>query len=317
MQWNARKNGEFFWNLFMLAFVPAPGCKPKEKANFIVGLQLDLGPDLDLAQGSDMAAVIEPHRKNLLLVQQLMFGQQMPQQLAPDTHHVTSRFAEIGKHLAEDVKAWIQQAESASADYRRWGTLPCTIWPTTSKYALLNGGSTLLRLEAAEVPSGGLAMTIFPVRKTRRGCCFKLQIDEVCNFECDISRGGRLPSVGFTSWSPSEVDGIGGLPSKLEISPTSVWLRGDGVAFVGLEQLDWVHGAICSQEVTFTEPLFPHILKPEDNLEFTWGAGLIEVGVNGDLLYRIKHASIPKPAKKPVYALIDCSYAASKVTLVA
>eukprot|EP00930_Biecheleria_cincta_P068950 TRINITY_DN56769_c0_g1_i1.p1 TRINITY_DN56769_c0_g1~~TRINITY_DN56769_c0_g1_i1.p1 ORF type:complete len:603 (+),score=103.19 TRINITY_DN56769_c0_g1_i1:107-1915(+) len=312
IQRNARKNGDLFWNLFMLAFVPAPG-ESKGKANYIVGLQLDLGPGLDLQPGNDIASVIEPHRKNLEIVEHLMFGQRMHRELEADTGGISEHFEKLGEHLADDVSQWIAKAEESSAAYQQYGSLPFAVWPATSKYATLNGGCTLLRLEADEAPSGGLAMSIFPVRKTRKGFTFKLQVDDLCGFERDVAKGGWLPSLGFTELSPWDVDGRGGLPCKMEMLPQGVWMRGDGHVFVQSQDLS---GAADGVSAGCAEAAFPHVLNIEDNIEFVWGSGGLELAVNGETLYRLKNSVIPKPSKKPMYALVDCCYAACKTTLV-
>jgi hypothetical protein len=299
----------------MLAFVPAPGAESKSKANYIVGLQLDLGPDLDLGQGTDIASAIEPHRKNLEIVQHLMFGQKMNRQLEADTDCISATFEKLGGHLADDVSLWISRAEEASTAYQQYGALPFAVWPATSKYALLNGGCSLLRLEADEAPSGGLAMSIFPVRKTRKGFTFKLQVDDLCGFERDIPKGGVLPSLGFTELSPWDIDGKGGLPCKMESLAKCVWIRGDGHIFVQSQDVSSAADDVSAQEVGCAEAAFPHVLTVEDNLECSWGAGFFELAVNGETLYRLRNSTIPKAVKKPMYALVDCCYATCKSTL--
>lgn len=315
IQRNARKNGDLFWNLFMLAFVPAPDAESKSQANYIVGLQLDLGPDLDLGPGKDIASAIEPHRKNLEVVEHLMFGQKMNKQLDADTSCISMQFEKLGAHLADDVGQWIRQAEEASEAYQQYGTLPFAVWPATSKYATLNAGCTLLRLEADETPSGGLAMSIFPVRKTRRGFIFKLQVDDVCSFERDVSKGGWLPSLGFTELSPWDIDCKGGLPSNMESLAKVVWMRGDGHVFVQSQSVGGADEDASAQEAGCAEAAFPYVLTVEDNFECLWGAGMFELAVNGETLYRLKNSAIPKPTKKPMYAVVDCCFAACKATL--
>lgn len=324
IQRNARKNGELFWNLFMLALVPIPGSQP-----LIIGLQLDLGPKLDLAEGSDIAAAIAPHANNLQTCLLLLFGQKMSKELDPivdDKLRSSSKrlgnFEEdaLGLGLAEDIKKWVADAEAASELYQQWGTLPWAVWPMTSKYAMLNGGTTLLRLEANEAPRGGAAMSIFPVKKTPRGCTFKVRIDEVCGLECDIGKGGWLPSLGFTGLSPAGMDSLGGLPSLIESSAKSLCLRGDGAVFSRPEEENSADVDSTCSPIVAAQPSTAYVATPGDTIECLWGKGLIEVTVPSDdgvtLVYRVKNGAIPKPPKQPMYALVDCCYATCKVTLV-
>eukprot|EP00929_Paragymnodinium_shiwhaense_P001102 TRINITY_DN10131_c0_g1_i1.p1 TRINITY_DN10131_c0_g1~~TRINITY_DN10131_c0_g1_i1.p1 ORF type:complete len:580 (-),score=142.77 TRINITY_DN10131_c0_g1_i1:534-2273(-) len=315
IQRNARKNGELFWNLFMLSFVPAPGAN--DEASYVVGLQLDLGDNITFFDHSDVLMAVGPHRKNLETVQKLMFGPKVPKNLAEDTSIIQKHFQALGKRLPDDVRQWIQQAEIAGTQYQEWGTLPWAVWPTTSQYALMNGGTTLLRLEADEVPRGGLAMSIFPVKKLKRGCYFKLRVDEVSAYQCDLSQGGQLPSVGFTELSSSDVDALGGLPSTLEAAPVSVSFGGDGQVFVhSKEGYEMEGGARCHEVAYVTGIRAPCVLKPDDMVEYVWGAGLFEVSVNGEVVYLLEDPAIPKPAKKPIYGVVDCCFAACKLTLI-
>jgi hypothetical protein len=330
IQRNARKNGELFWNLFMLSLVPIPGSQP-----LIIGLQLDLGPKLDLAEGSDIAAAVEPHAQNLQLVLQMLFGQSFGQRLSQsggddenenETDRTPSkriiRFNELASEmgLASDIKKWVHEAEMSSEYYQEWGTLPWVMWPMTSKYALLNGGTTLLRMEADETPRGGLAMSIFPTKKAPRGCSFKVRIDQVCNFEADVSKGAWIPSLGFTEVTPANMDILGGLPSLIESCAKIICLRGDGTVFARSAEEHWVHGDTPHSAVMERKPISPYALNVGDTLECLWGKGLFEVSAAGDqdpaVIYKIKDSAIPKPPKKPMYAVIGCCYATCKVTLV-
>jgi len=319
IQRNARKNGECFWNLFMLSMVPGPGTQ-----TFIVGLQLDLGPKLDLTEGQDIAAVIEPHKRNLQIVQQLIFGQKvqhdpLSEPTCPAMKAITDVAAGLG--LADDVMGWIREAEDSSSLFQTWGTLPLAVWPMTSKYAVVNGGATLIRLEAVEVVKGGVAMSIFPIKKAPMGCSFKVRIDEVCDVECDVSKGGWLPSFGFTHRTPAMMDEIGGLPSLIESTAQSVCLRGDGYVFVRDEEVNCAVGEAPSVEVVSTQPASPYVVTVGDILECTWGKGLLVVSAedgdgDGTVVYSVKDTRIPKPPKKKMFALIDCCHGACKMTLV-
>lgn len=321
IQRNCRKNGEGFWNLFMLAWVPGP-----DNSAFIVGLQLDLGPNLDLAEGEDIMKAVEPHEEHLRITQKLLFGQKLGAQisLVPEEEDPTSAKSRVSKlmsglALSEDIKQWISQAESSSDLFVDWGTLPWTVWPGGTKYALVKGGTSMIRLEANEIASGGVAMSIFPMKKSSRGCSFKVSIDEVCSFEPDVSKGGWLPSIGFTEVTPATMDEMGGLPSLIESTAKSVCLRGDGRVFVRKEDGNWADGDAACAEVMSAEVVSAYVVKAGDVLECFWKAGSLEVTVLCDdentVVYRAKDKAIPKPPKKPLYALMDCCHAACKLTL--
>lgn len=321
IQRNARKSGELFWNLFMLSLIPGPN-----STSFIVGLQLDLGPDLDLKEGSDITDAIAPHAENLKIVQQMLFGHKLGQQISGDLNVAPDGLCPnafkdkaLGMGLADDIKDWVSQAEAASALFQSWGTLPWAVWPSTSKYALVNGGTSVIRLEADEVPRGGVAMSIFPLKKTPRGVSVKIRIEEVCNFERDLSKGGWLPCIGFTEVTPAAMDSLGGLPPRIESTAKSVCLRGDGRVFIRSEETHWSESDVLRTETCVGEPS-PYVIKAGDTVECLWGKGLIEVSMHGDdgaeQVYKVKDKAIPKPAKTPMYALMDCCYATCKATLV-
>merc|ERR1719487_2952449 len=64
LQRNARKDGELFWNYFMLTMMPGP-----DKRTYIIGLQLDLGPTLDghIDPNKPTDAIITDHRERLVI----------------------------------------------------------------------------------------------------------------------------------------------------------------------------------------------------------------------------------------------------------
>jgi hypothetical protein len=321
IQRNARKNGELFWNMFMMSLIPGDNTTN----SWIVGLQLDLGADLNLTEGADIQAAVEPHMNNLRVVQKMMFGAKLglePDPLGdlgePELQEVHNKVAKLG--LAGDIKDWVQDAEAASDLYQSWGTLPWAIWPASSKYALLNGGTTLLRLEADEIPSGGVAMAIFPMKKSKTGCCFKIRIDELCQFERSVTNGGWLPSVGFTEKSPAAMDEMGGPPKVLEHTAKSVCLRGDGKAFVREDDSHYAVGDDIPMECGEAEIDFAYIISVGDVLECWWSNGKLEITTVGEesseTVYRLKSKAIPKPPKKPLFAIVDCSHSICKATLV-
>jgi len=314
--------------LFMLSLVPGPG-----NQSFVVGLQLDLGPTLDLTEGQDIATVIGPHKKNLQIVQKLIFGQRLEQEPLSPPCNAMMRSADVasGLGLADDMMGWLRQAEESSALFQNWGTLPWAVWPTTSKYAVVNGGATLIRLEAVEVAKGGVAMSIFPIKKAPRGCCFKVRIDDVCDLgtepqspshlEREIIKGGWLPSMGFTQTAPAMIDEIGGLPNLIESTAQSLCLRGDGCVFMRAEETNCAIGEETAQ-IASTKAVLAYVVKAGDILECTWSKGSLQIsaesedGEGGGIVYSVKDKSIPAPPKKKMYALIDCCHAACKMTLV-
>jgi hypothetical protein len=325
IQRNARKSGELFWNLFMLAFVPIPGSQP-----LIIGLQLDLGAELELAAGADIASAVAPHETNLKIVMHTLFGKNMGKQVGPsdddsDMVNVPLRTLASEMGLADDIKKWVCAAEASSAFYQEWGTLPWVMWPMTSKYALLNGGATLLRLEANETPRGGVAMSIFPLKKNRKvstkmGCSFKIRVDEVCGFEADVDKGAWIPCLGFTELTPSSMDALGGLPALIEFTAKSFVLRGDGALFARSEESHWADGDAALEPILHAHHAAPYVVNSGDTLECLWGKGFFEVQVESEdgtvKIYKIKDDAIPKPPKTPMYAMIGCCYATCKATLI-
>jgi len=319
LQRNARKNGELFWNLFMLCWLTGP-----DQTSFIVGLQLDLGPELNLAQGTDIGSVVDCHAENLKFVRALIFGQMLGLQIDDLAsgqrlgHHYKDMASEMG--LFDDIKNWVREAEASGAQFQEGGALPLVAWPHTSKYAVVNGGSTLLRLEADEAPRGGAAMTVLPTTRTGKGCSFKVRIDEVCQIEGNISKGAWLPCAGFTQISPINMENIGGLPPLLEHTAHSVCFRGDGCVLQNTSSEHARKGFASVTEIASGQPYASHVLRAGDTLEFSWRTGLVQVEVKTDigskLVYRIMDKAIPEPPTTPLYGLVDCCHAVCKMTLV-
>merc|ERR1711920_756722 len=106
------------------------------------------------------------------------------------------------------------------------------------------------------------------------------------------------------------MDSIGGLPSMIESTAKSVCLRGDGSVFVRSADEHWVHGDLPNSPVLSAQPLSPYVVKAGDTLECLWGKGLVEVSASDDegsvILFKVKDANIPRPPKKPLYALMGC-----------
>lgn len=298
------KNGELFWNLFMMAMVPG-----QQKQTFIVGFQLDLGPTLWGADGySTPEAAIETHRKSLTIVQAMMFGTGPAPSLGP----AGSTLEYVG--LAEDVNAWLSQAVASSEQFQTWGTLPWAAWPS-SRHALLSGGVTLLRTEADVVPTGAVAMSIFPAVKKGSAKTFKIRIDSMCpQWEHRVRLGARLPSMGFTEVSPSKMDSLGGLPGKVESCHQSVMLRGDGV-FCKYSEKEGEGDMQQTTEAAVAQ--FPYVMKEQDTLECIWGKGFMRLEANSEVVFSVSDELIPCPPKKPVYGVVDCCYAVCRVTCLA
>merc|ERR1719487_2737987 len=92
--------------------------------------------------------------------------------------------------ISEKIKDWLSYAEESSSAFQEWGTLPWVAWPTYNRFALVDGGVGLLRLDADEQPAGALAMSIFPAAKKQRVVQFKVMINEVCeNWPTDPATG--------------------------------------------------------------------------------------------------------------------------------
>jgi len=349
LQRNARKNGELFWNLFMLSLVPGPN-----KRNYIVALQLDLGGDLDLPADKSRQAAIEPHRENLLLVQSLMFRKKIPEPMSPALEQVAARRSqasndkEVGEEvqslkqdfrmIGEKIKEWLTVAEESSSAFQEWGTLPLVAWPSSGLFALTDGGVALLRLDADEKPRGAMAMSIFPVRRKGREVSFRMTINEICDqWPTNAAAGGRLPSVGFTDVTPAAMDEMGGLPKALEFTAKSLCMRGDGRLFrrsqdsnyTGDPNADDPHPTDEIQSSSGpTSAKFSYTITAGAGLECVWGPGYISVSLDGSSesmgdneVFCVKDSeelgvSIgAPPPKTPLFAIIDCCYAACKVTL--
>ena len=82
----------------------------------------------------------------------------------------------------------------------------------------------------------------------------------------------------------------------------------------------WIHGDLPNSPVLSAQPVSAYVVKAGDTLECLWGKGFIEVSAFGEndvaIVFKTKDAAIPKPPKKPMYALMGCCYATCKATLV-
>eukprot|EP00747_Dinoflagellata_sp_TGD_P153995 gnl/TRDRNA2_/TRDRNA2_177454_c3_seq18.p1 gnl/TRDRNA2_/TRDRNA2_177454_c3~~gnl/TRDRNA2_/TRDRNA2_177454_c3_seq18.p1 ORF type:complete len:589 (+),score=93.59 gnl/TRDRNA2_/TRDRNA2_177454_c3_seq18:146-1768(+) len=323
VQRNARCNGELFWNLFMMTFVPGP-----ENRNYIVGLQLDLGPDIKPYKDSQDA--IMQHRGNLYLVQSIMFRKGPEAPLEDSTTAASGIKARNFRMISEKIKTWLNFAEESNSAYKEGGKLPLVAWPTLQRFALVDNGVSLLRLEADENPEGAVAMSVFPAAKKDGMVSFKLMINEVSQ----QWPGDRLPSLGFTEVAPRVLDNMGGLPRVLEFTAKSLVVRGDGRLFrrsshqnyrcegTGDEKpclpADEVHESLA--KATFC---FPYKVAVGDIVDCTWGYGFVSVLVNDKELFRISDSDKfgwiigAPPPMADLWSIVDCCYGACKVTLMA
>jgi hypothetical protein len=222
--------------------------------------------------------------------------------------------------FSEDIMAWLSFAEARSAAFQQWGTRPLVAWPSASKYALLNGGTTLLRLEADTVAEGATAMSIFSVARkaTHAGhmkCSFKVRVDEVCEgWARTMQPKPRMLTMGFTTIKPADMDALGGLPKDLKATPSSILLFGDGCAHISA---DLGQGEVWCTSVP-TSTAIAYKMKAKDTLECTWGKGFMKLEANGELLFEVKDPLIVGlPGNTPVFGVLDCCYAACRVTLMA
>lgn len=311
LQRNARKSGDLFWNLFMLTMVPGPG-----KRTYIVGLQLDLGrhlPDQEIATNME-SAWFKNHRDNLLKVQRSMFGNNPGKLPGPPNGEYDPCDKFLG--LAEDIQNWLTHAEERCQMFQKWGTLPWVAWPTSRHYGLMNGGVSLLRLEADRIRKGAVAMSIFPVEKKPGTRHFKIKVDDVCPiWGCDVQRGSALPTMGFTLATPGEIDEAGGLPEDVEYIPQSVMITGNGRALCAVTDHEMGGKVVVHHADQQGQALFPYKVKPQDTIECFWGKGFLKIVVEGQTLFEVRDPVIFAPARDPAYAILDCCGAVSRTTL--
>jgi hypothetical protein len=307
LQRNCRKNGELFWNLFMMSTIPGPNSR-----NYVIGLQLDLGPTLpEMADRANMESMFfKDHRENLIQVQSAMFGNKPkggPGQADDD---------DDGLGLAEDINSWLMAASKRAGSYQREGTLPWVAWPTSRGHALMNGGASLLRLEADRVKTGAVAMSVFPVAEKPDMRSFKVQVDDVCPiWGVDVNKGAVLPMMGFTLLSPSQMDEIGGLPHDIRKIPESVIFTGDGGALSVAPDHEGMGDAVQQYASKKSIPHYPYKIQNGDIIECTWGKNWLKVEAQGKLIHEVRDMVIFPPSHEPAFAVFDLSGAVCKCTL--
>jgi len=223
-------------------------------------------------------------------------------------------FSALFMGLSEHISSWLSHAELHSNAFQQWGTLPWVAWPTRSRHALLNGGTALLRLEADTVADGAIAMTLFPASKKPSQRSFKIRVDQLCEaWGLNVEHTAVLPSMGFTTVAPAAMDEMGGMPADVKNTPESILLSGNGRAHVSSEHC----GGTAWHSESSVLPKSPYRMTAGDTFECVWGKGFIRLEVDGEILFQVKEPSIVGPPKKPIFGIVDCCYAACRVTLVA
>eukprot|EP00746_Dinoflagellata_sp_MGD_P126101 gnl/MRDRNA2_/MRDRNA2_61025_c0_seq3.p1 gnl/MRDRNA2_/MRDRNA2_61025_c0~~gnl/MRDRNA2_/MRDRNA2_61025_c0_seq3.p1 ORF type:complete len:604 (+),score=129.60 gnl/MRDRNA2_/MRDRNA2_61025_c0_seq3:2-1813(+) len=311
LQRNARKNGELFWNLFMLSVLPGPNGR-----NYVIGLQLDLGADLpEVADRANMESqFFSNHRENLISVQKAMLGNK-PKRQPGQGSEAEDLEEEMG--LAEDIQNWLSAASKRAGTFQKIGTLPFVAWPTCRNHALLNGGSTLLRLEADRVKAGAVAMSIFPVSEKPDGSqYFKIQVDDICPvWGVDVHKGSMLPTMGFTLMNPTQVDEMGGLPPDIGAIPETVVFKGDGAAFAVAPDCEGMGEAVKQFAERKAKALCPYTIQNGDLVECIWSKRSLRVEVQGKVIMEVKDMVIFDPKGAQAYAVFDLCGAVCRATL--
>lgn len=64
-----------------------------------------------------------------------------------------------------------------------------------------------------------------------------------------------------------------------------------------------------------TKPVAPYTICAGDNVEMIWGKGSMEMQCNGETIFKVQDKQIDPPPKKAAYAIVDCSHAVCKMTL--
>jgi hypothetical protein len=313
LQRNARKNGELFWNMFMLTLLPGPS-----KRNYIVGLQLDLGPTIPKGEYADKMSNFwfQDHRENLLQVQRAMYGA-LPGKALPPANGESEDDINGFTGLAEDIQAWLGHAEEKERIFHKVGTLPWVAWPTGRNYALMNGGVSLLRLEADRLKKGAIAMSIFPVLKKPGVRSFKIRVDDVCPvWGCEVQKGAVLPTMGFTLVPPGGIDKVGGLPANVEYIPQSVILHGDGRALGTVPDYEGVARVDRRFADNQALPKYAYTIKPNDIVECIWGDGYLKMAVEGKEIFSVQDPCIFAPSHEPAFAIVELVGAVSRATLI-
>jgi hypothetical protein len=324
LQRNARKNGELFWNLFMMAVLPGPS-----KRNYIVGLQLDLGPNLP--EHEDMANLeskfFRDHRENLLMVQRSMFGNHPERApgfgkkvLGSVNRNGEFEDLDIELELAEDIQQRLNSAARKCGLFQKQGTLPWLAWPSCPNHALMNAGACLLRLEADRVRTGAVAMSIFPVSHHKdipNSRYFKIRVDDVCPiWGRDVHKGAILPTMGFTLMTPLQMDEAGGLPNDVGRVPESVMVMGDGHALCAAPDHEMGNDVVKQYAEKQGIPQFVYQIKNGDILECIWGKNWLQVQAEGQVIFEVRDDVIFPPSSEPAFAVFDLCGAVCRATLV-
>lgn len=312
LQRNCRKDGELFWNLFMMSTIPGPN-----KRNYIIGLQLDLGPSLpEMEDRANMETMFfKDHRENLMKVQHALMGNKPRRN--PNQPMSAQEELEEGMGLAEDIQAWLSKASQRAGNFAKVGTLPWVVWPTCRNHALMNAGTCLLRLEADRVKQGAVAMSIFPAQERPDVRYFKIQIDDICPiWGVDCHKGALLPTMGFTLMTPEQIDAQGGIPADVGRIPESVIMNGDGGALSVVPDNEGMGEAVKQFADKKGICQFPYKIKSGDILECVWGKGWMRVETQGKVIWEVRDMVIFPPKSHQAYAFIDLAGACCRVSLV-
>jgi len=206
LQSNARKNGDVFFNLMMLASVSTT-----EGRTLVVGLQKDMGSDLDLLTVAAQEDASKAHLENLGLVQQaLLKGSGAPPEY---------------RGMAPAALAF------SGCNVPRGSLLPWVAWPQ-SRSVVRHGGSTILRRDAGEMPRGAHAMSLLPVDRGDHGeAIFKIRVNAISQrWATKLSSGGYLPFLGFTEIAPTEMPATG-CGKQVEFTGKSICAGGDCMVY--------------------------------------------------------------------------------------
>merc|ERR1712228_819998 len=131
-----------------------------------------------------------------------------------------------------------------------------------------------------------------------------------------------MGAMGFTELTPAQIDELGGLPAEIERTGKSLVMSGNGTISMRSQESHYegsiTKGGYPPGEIKFlnkTEPLCNYAIAAGDNVEMIWGKGFMEMQCNGDTIFKVQDKQIDPPPKKSAYAIVDCSHAVCKMTL--
>jgi len=177
---------------------------------------------------------------------------------------------------------------------------------------------------------GCAAMTLGPVTRQNDGSVVLHLLVEAVSlaWRSEVDRGGMLPSIGFTSLSPRDVDQKGGLPEQMEFTGNSLVVLGDGSvcrrrAGGMFSRGNDLFARIPPGEVERRSgKLAPgYTMRAGQLLTVTWRPGSLKITADGDTV--LDYADSPEehfalvdtPPPGPVYAVVDCCCAVSRIRI--